>query len=71
MAAHTRQTGAAMVKLEALLSDILKIVRKHGEGVPPSLAYHAGELRLYKRREATGHPLRKDISDKFQQAAPT
>ncbi|KAI5987856.1 hypothetical protein EDD15DRAFT_1406470 [Pisolithus albus] len=71
MAAHTRQAGVAMVKLEALLSDILKIVRKHGEGVPLSLVYHGGELRLYKRRETTGHPLGKDISDKFHRAAPT
>ncbi|KAI6106598.1 hypothetical protein EV401DRAFT_2077827 [Pisolithus croceorrhizus] len=69
MATHTKEAEAAMVKLEALLSDILKTVRKHGDGVPLSLVYHAGELQLYKRREETRHPFGKDISNKFQRAA--
>ncbi|KAI6038190.1 hypothetical protein EDC04DRAFT_2868498 [Pisolithus marmoratus] len=69
MAAHTREAEAAMVKLEALLSDILKAVRKHGEGVPLSLVYRAGELQLYKCKDRTRRPFGRDITRKFQWAA--
>lgn len=69
MAAHTREAEAAMVKLEALLSDILRAVRKHGEGVPLSLVYRAGELQLYKRKEGTRQPFGKEITGKFRLAA--
>ncbi|KAI6014620.1 hypothetical protein EDC04DRAFT_2608973 [Pisolithus marmoratus] len=69
MAASTREAEVAMVKLEALLGDILKAVRKHGEGVPLSLVYRAGELQLYKRKDGTRQPFGRDIARKFQRAA--
>ncbi|KAI5989810.1 hypothetical protein F5J12DRAFT_501599 [Pisolithus orientalis] len=68
MASHAREAEAAMAKLEALLSALLKAVRKYGEGVPLSLVYRAGKLQLYKRKEGTGEPFGKDISSKFQHA---
>ncbi|KAI6030369.1 hypothetical protein EDC04DRAFT_81964 [Pisolithus marmoratus] len=69
MAASTREAEVAMVKLEALLSDILRAVRKHGEGVPLSLVYRAGELQLHKRKDGTKQPFGRDITRKFQRAA--
>ncbi|KAI6001140.1 hypothetical protein EDC04DRAFT_1067456 [Pisolithus marmoratus] len=71
MAAHARNAEAAMAKLVTLLSDILKAVRKYGEGVPLSLVYRAGKLQLYKRGEATRQAFGKDISSKFQQTVAT
>lgn len=69
MTARAREAEAAMVKLEALLGDILRAVRDHGEGVPLSLVYRAGELQLYKRSEGTRQPFGKDIMRKFRRAA--
>lgn len=66
MAAYATEAEAAMAKLETLLCDILKAVRKRREGVPLSLVYRAGKLQLYKRREGIGQPLEKDILNKFQ-----
>ncbi|KAI6006617.1 hypothetical protein F5J12DRAFT_927484 [Pisolithus orientalis] len=71
MAAHAREAEASMAKLEALLSAILKAVRKHGEGVPLSLVYRAGELKLYKRKQGTRQPFGKDILSKFPRVAAT
>lgn len=69
MAAHTREAEVAMVKLGSLLSDIPKTAREHGDGVPLSLVYHAGELQLYRRKEGTVHPFGRDIWNKFRRAA--
>ncbi|KAI6019172.1 hypothetical protein EDC04DRAFT_3093121 [Pisolithus marmoratus] len=65
-AAHAEEAETAMAKLETLLSDILKAVRKHGRGVPLSLVYRAGKLQLYKRGDGVGQPLENDILDKFR-----
>ncbi|KAI6006616.1 hypothetical protein F5J12DRAFT_101327 [Pisolithus orientalis] len=69
MAAHAREAEASMAKLEALLSAILKAVRKYGEGVPLSLVYRAGELQLYKRKQGTRRLFGKDILSKFPRVA--
>ncbi|KIO08991.1 hypothetical protein M404DRAFT_22218 [Pisolithus tinctorius Marx 270] len=71
MAAHAREAEASMAKLEALLSAILKAVRKYGEGVPLSLVYRAGELQLYKRKRGTRRPFGKDVLSKFPRVAAT
>ncbi|KAG6327426.1 hypothetical protein ID866_11663, partial [Astraeus odoratus] len=65
MASLTTEAEAAMGKLEVLLETLLKAVRKQGEGVPLSLVYREGKLRLYKRKRGTGKLIGEEIYSKF------
>ena len=54
-----------MAKLNAVLDQVLKVVRKESDGVGLSLVSVGGKLMLYKRKERTGKALGDEILTRF------
>jgi hypothetical protein len=63
-----QKTEAGMLKLKAVLGDILDAVRNNGgkKGSAFCLVYKGRELALYKRREGTGRIIGSDILSRFE-----
>jgi hypothetical protein len=66
MRTHAKRAEAGMVKLKAVLDDILNVVRGEARGVKFSLVCERGRLALYKRKEGTGKIIGSDILSKFE-----
>ncbi|KAG8905591.1 hypothetical protein FRB99_008589 [Tulasnella sp. 403] len=67
MATHASVTQAGMGKLVDGLKQILKAVRKVGDGVGLSLICQRGQLTLYKRQEGAWHSVGSEIRNLFRQ----
>ncbi|OAX32158.1 hypothetical protein K503DRAFT_702490, partial [Rhizopogon vinicolor AM-OR11-026] len=68
MQPYARHAGQGMAKLKLVLQNILDAAKKAdcGHGVGLSLVSKSGQLTLYKRQEATGKALGKEITSKFK-----
>jgi hypothetical protein len=65
MKVYAKQAEGGMVKLKAVLDQVLEVVRKESDGVGLSLVSVGGKLMLYKRKEGTGKAVGDDILSRF------